>query len=194
MMFPPVITYNNAGVLQAAQALYAKAAAERKPDLIIGIQSGGWHVATAITTPQTTLLPITCRRDSTTKKQQSYLFNILASLPYRVTDWLRVLEHLYRAGKHTEAKKVVFDPAEVAAIGDYLRENPEAFVLIIDDAVDSGATLKNVTETVCGLITPPQIVKTAAITVTTCTPLIEPDYSLHHHVLCRFPWSYDYKG
>lgn len=65
-------------------------------------------------------------------------------------------------------------------------------ILIVDDAVDSGESMKKVVETVRGL-NPRASVRTAAITLTTPAPAVSPDYYLYNQVLVRFPWSKDYR-
>lgn len=66
-------------------------------------------------------------------------------------------------------------------------------VLVIDDAVDSGATLKGVTEAIHA-IKPGRKIKILAITVTNQKPLVMADYYLYHDsTLVRFPWSKDFK-
>ena len=64
-------------------------------------------------------------------------------------------------------------------------------VLIVDDAVDSGATMLAVAEALREA-NPEAEIRTAAITVTTPKPLITPDYSMYKDLI-RFPWSMDAK-
>ena len=64
-------------------------------------------------------------------------------------------------------------------------------ILIVDDAVDSGKTLKTIVDEVRKKYLTAEI-KTAVITVTTKQPIILPDYYLfYNHTLIRFPWSAD---
>lgn len=65
------------------------------------------------------------------------------------------------------------------------------YILVVDDAVDSGNTLMAVKETIESLDSDVEI-RTAAITVTTSAPAIIPDYYIYHNrTLIRFPWSKD---
>ncbi|MBC7799187.1 MAG: hypothetical protein H7Z10_01075, partial [Gemmatimonadaceae bacterium] len=68
---------------------------------------------------------------------------------------------------------------------------PAPAVLIVDDAVDSGATLAAVLAEVRRLAPPGARIETAAITVTTAAPIATPDHALFNRQLCRFPWSMD---
>jgi hypoxanthine phosphoribosyltransferase len=64
-------------------------------------------------------------------------------------------------------------------------------VLIVDDSVDTGATMLHVMDTLRRQAGVPVTLATAAITVTTERPLVAPDYVLLRQQLCRFPWSLD---
>jgi hypoxanthine phosphoribosyltransferase len=64
-------------------------------------------------------------------------------------------------------------------------------VLVVDDAVDSGATLIAVLDAVYKAAGSSKV-RSAAITVTTENPMVMPDYYLYHdETLIRFPWSID---
>lgn len=185
--------------LTSASADLARIASAFGPDLLIGIRSGGYVVAQSMAPhfPLTTLLPITCRRTSTQKKQgSSALKNILRKLPDSVTGRLRIIEHILLT-QLRPPKQSVFTPdaKELAAIENRLRElggTPK--ILIVDDAVDSGATLAAVTDTLKKIAPSGAIIRTAVITVTTASPFVEPNYLLYRYVLCRFPWSLDFKN
>jgi hypoxanthine phosphoribosyltransferase len=64
-------------------------------------------------------------------------------------------------------------------------------LLIVDDAVDTGATLSQVIDAVRRHAPSGSRVRSAVITVTTDWPLIRPDFTLFNRQLCRFPWSMD---
>lgn len=164
------------------------------PQMLIGIRSGGYVVAEIMAArfPDARLLPITNRRPGTTAKQSSGMKTLLKRLPYAINDRLRIAEHLYLTQlRAPKPRSFTPDTAELAAIGHALREQPEARILLIDDAVDSGATLLGVRDSIQALAST-AIVRSAALTVTTHAPLIQPDFFLHRYVLCRFPWSFDF--
>jgi uncharacterized protein len=194
-----VISLDAAGLKQAAGEL-ARQAHEFQPDVIVGIRSGGYRVAAhmAESLQQVALLPITCRRPSTQKKESLLLLRkLLQKLPYAVTDRLRVAEHIVltqlRAPKPVTAGFVP-DAQELTALKQWLgSKDGAARILIVDDAVDSGATLAAVHRLVQSVAYPGSTVKMAAITVTTQYPLIQPDFVLYRYALCRFPWSLDTK-
>ena len=64
---------------------------------------------------------------------------------------------------------------------------------MVDDALDTGTTLKAVVELLQALA-PASTVRSAVIVTTTADPVISADISLHNRVLGRFPWSHDFKN
>lgn len=76
---------------------------------------------------------------------------------------------------------------------EFLNSNANSKVLIVDDAIDTGATLKLVKDKILEKY-PKTIVRIAVITVTSNRPLIDADYCIYHNrTLVRFPWSNDVK-
>ncbi len=66
-------------------------------------------------------------------------------------------------------------------------------VVVIDDAVDSGATLHKVM-TELQAVYPTVTFKSAVLTVTSPAPIYRPDYTLFdNQTLIRTPWSIDMK-
>ena len=172
------------------------------PELVVGIRSGGYVVAEAMLDhepPQSRrLLPITRRRSSSALKEKNGLArSVVKALPYAVTDRIRVLEHRMltrRRGSQPPApSRWEADPAEADALASALGETPAARVLVVDDALDTGTTLKAVVELLQALA-PASTVRSAVIVTTTADPVISADISLHNRVLGRFPWSHDFKN
>lgn len=183
--------------LSYASAELAASISAFTPDLLIGIRSGGYVVAEEMAAhfPQATLLSITCRRAGTKKKQDSVFKKILRQLPSGITGFLRIIEHIMLT-QLRPPKKNIFTPdeEELSRIKQSLRLLHHPHILIIDDAVDSGATLAAVVEAVKRVAGEGATIKTAVITVTTPSPFVEPNFMLHRYVLCRFPWSLDFKN
>lgn len=172
--------------------------ADFQPDALIGIRSGGLHVADAMARSLRTQLPvlsITCRRASTAHKQRSStLKSLVTSLPRPIVDKLRVWEHamLTRRSRPVADHPYHFDPAELATLDDWLAQaGDRPSLLVVDDAIDTGATLSHVMDMLQRHAPQQARIKSAVITVTTRQPLIQPWYSLYDRQLCRFPWSLD---
>ncbi len=196
-----VRTLDERGLQAAAHALSAVVQQDFRPNVVIGIRTGGYHVADLMTEAlpvEAILLPITCRRPSTGKKQRfGVVKDALMALPHAVTDRLRVLEHkmLTEMRAPKPLTEYTADPEELAQIEHLLTlRGADARILLVDDAVDSGATMLAVIDTVREVMHADAVLKTAALTVTTSEPLVQPDYLMYRHVLCRFPWSLDFRA
>lgn len=193
-----VKTLDNEGLRQAAISMNNMIFKDFVPDIIVGIRSGGYVMAEIMAkeaSHQPILLAISRRRKSTeTKSKIKGLKNLLGFLPYFVTDHLRIWEHKRLNGKPVESPKpFVPDADELAKLKTILQPKQGHKILIVDDAVDSGATMKAVLDMVRSEAGSSSIVKTAALTLTTEHSLVNPDYVIYKNVLVRFPWSFDFK-
>lgn len=112
-------------------------------------------------------------------------FSFVRSLPLCVRNGLRIVEARMLSLKKNKAIRQ--PDIDVSAF-----EGTKS-ILVVDDAVDSGATLQAVLNSLASLPGRPQI-KSAVITTTTRHPLVNPDYTLYNNrTLIRFPWSKDYR-
>ena len=194
-----VKTIDGVGLRDAANALNMLIFQNFVPDIIIGIRTGGYVAAEIMAKeakhkPQ--LLAISRQRTSTQRKNKiKCLKKILRLLPYTITDYLRILEHkLLNFKSATEQQSFSPNIDELSTLRGALRARENCKILIVDDAIDSGATMKAVLDVVRAEANSACIIKTATITVTTDSPIIQPDYTLYRHVLCRLPWSFDFKS
>ncbi len=183
-----VVTLNERDFYTACHSLEETVAKDYAPDLIIGIATGGEFVASCMFAD----IPhrsIRRHRPSTADKEHAgIVFRILRRSPRFISDMLRIVEAWLLALRKPSGtiEPVTPDEKTTAAIASARR------VLVVDDATDSGATLKAVTD---GIRAVPgeREVRSAVVTVTTSSPIIMPDYTLHHDsTLIRFPWSKDY--
>jgi adenine/guanine phosphoribosyltransferase-like PRPP-binding protein len=167
------------------------------PGLVIGIRTGGLIVANAMAragagTPM--VVPITCRRPSTTVKARvPMLRRVLSSLPPPMVDLMRRVEHQWLIAPTARKPSGRFvDPGDVAAVAEAIDAmSCRPSILVVDDAVDSGATLLAVLNTLRRFCPPEADIRTAAVTQTLAEPMVRPDYVIFRGVLCRFPWSFD---
>jgi len=204
-------TLNDADLREAAIALNALVFKDFLPDIIIGIKTGGYIVAEQMAREaahKPLLLAVSMQRESTKKKAK--LKNILRHFPYFITDKLRILEHRWLF-RHCEKPKATKQSTveqksglprslkslamtEIEALRAALLGLENAKILIVDDAVDSGRTLQAVFFAVREATDLSCEIRSAAITLTTDFSIINPDYLLYKNVLCRFPWSFDFRG
>lgn len=185
-----VLTLNSAAFTAACRDLYDKVNADGyQYDMLVGIASGGVFVAAQAHAPNT--FSITHQRASTASKQGKFK-KIVKKLPRRVNDLLRCIESVWLGFRERN-----IDPEKLAPaiLPDELAQALEGFqgrILVVDDAVDSGATLVSVYSAL-SMAAPQAEIRSAAITITRPNPLITPDYYLYfNRTLVRFPWSSDF--
>jgi hypoxanthine phosphoribosyltransferase len=157
------------------------------PDLIVSIAKGGTYVAAEMfaSVRHTEVL---CQRPSTkSKERNNFIFKIVNCMPMCVKNWLRIIEASLLKNRKVPLEKVVLSQETVDCLASAQR------VLVVDDAVDSGNTLKAVVEAITALDLQAEV-KSAVFTVTTKHPVIMPEYYLYNNAtLIRFPWSMDVK-
>lgn len=195
---PEVIDFDRHRFATACAELMRRAFADQRADALIAIPTGGSFVAEAMrdtAAPGIPILPLTCRRPTTSSPLRAMLVRGLSATASRsILDRLRVAEHAFltRLPAHATRQEVHrLDEAEIDALRDWLRTaGARPSLLVVDDAVDSGATLGRVIEVVRALSPPASDIRSAVISVTTEHPRVEPTYALYRQ-LCRFPWSLD---
>lgn len=167
--------------------LQEKVSADFRPDLIVGIASGGVIVAEQMfrSLPH---ISVDLRRPGTaTKSRMAPLMRIVRRFPERLRNGLRIAEARLLAAK---TKK----PSDAMALRVEVPSKEFSNILVVDDAVDSGVTLQTVLKAVRAAC-PGTDIRSAAITVTTTQPIALPDYYIYNNqTLLRFPWSNDYQA
>lgn len=184
----------------ACNDLKIKVQNQYTPNLIIGILSGGAYVAKEMyhkylkEHPDILYSEIKIQRENTKTKGNSIVKSILHLLPYFMLDILRILESKYlekKSHKHNPKRNGKIEFNELT-INRLKKENTK--VLLVDDAIDTGATLCLIRDYIKHRF-PHVEIKIAVITVTMKKPLIKPDFCLYNNgTLIRFPWSNDLKS
>lgn len=189
-----VLSFDHGNFDRACSRLMQLVNRDGRPDMLIGIPAGGIHVARAMAAAAGDLpvIPLTCRRPSSRRKQSPLVKKLIAALPRPLLDRLRLLEHaLLTRGAAPDATRC-FDARELdALLAAIAAAGTRPSLLVVDDAVDTGATLAAVLKTVARCAPTGATIRSAAITVTTGHPLVSTDYALYREQLCRFPWSLD---
>lgn len=168
------------------------------PDLIIGVLTGGGFIGRQVydyLKKQSSIeyTEIKIQRSGTQKKSRSVVKKLMKMLPYFILDRLRIIESdilEYKAKKNNPKREGSISLNE--DVVSLLRDGNKN-VLLVDDAIDTGATLKLLKDY---LITnyPKIDVRVAVITVTMREPMIKADYCIYNNrTLVRFPWSNDVK-
>lgn len=153
------------------------------PDLVIGIPNGGVRIAVNVFDkyPHASMKLVRAPKGGFKRRLSSFI----KLLPLFMRDWFRILEAhiLVRKVGHMSNTQIVFPEMD----GNVKR------VLFVDDAVDSGATLKAVMDSFSRQY-PSIQAKSAVITITGANTSYRPDYYLFdNRTLIRLPWSIDMK-
>lgn len=178
--------------------LSKKISSDFQPDLIIGILTGGGYVGRKIHEHLTQnqkicYTEIKIQREGTSKKGKGFLKLILKYSPTFLLNWMRIIESimLEKKSKKNNPKregKIILPPT----IDSFLKQGNKN-ILLVDDAIDSGATLNLIKEHIYKNYQNSNI-KIAVITITTKNPIISADYYIYNNrTLIRFPWSNDIK-
>ena len=156
-------------------------------DLIVTIATGGDNVGSHML-PEVPHISISSHRPSTeTKKKHARMLACVRRLPLPLRNLLRKVEAatVEHRMKNAVPNKIILDGKTAARIASAHR------LLIVDDAVDSGATLAGVIDAI-SLLDGEREIASAVLTVTTSNPLIRPTFTLFdNRTLIRFPWSLD---
>ncbi|TCK68732.1 hypoxanthine phosphoribosyltransferase [Winogradskyella wandonensis] len=184
-----VITLHKTDFEGRCQELFSKI--DVQPDVVVGILNGGGFILKEyqkIASKNTEVTTIKLQRDSTKGlKKKSLLQKFLKASPSTLLDGLRRMEH--RRNLNRKLKEIQSD-LEIK-----IKSKPETVntILILDDALDSGITIKSVIQSLQNQF-PNSEIKTAVISWTNSKSIIAPDYYIFKNTLVRFPWSLDYKS
>ncbi len=151
------------------------------PDAVVGIPRGGCYLVKA-GWQDCEPLSIEILKPSGFSLKKS-IGKLVRFLPLSLRDRLRIWDakRLIKRTDHMSSVKVNVSPLPTSVKS----------VLLVDDAVDSGATLAAVVEAF-KTTNPGVEVRSVCITVTGDKPLCMPDYYLHNDsTLVRMPWSID---
>lgn len=185
-----VVTLNDEDFRNTCHTLAKQIKISFEPDLIIAIPRGGLDVYLNMREEFSKVPYIECAisRPSTDMKKKINIKKLFKYIPYFLLNFMRRTEAFIREVQNLGQKKRNYKKIELAC---HENENVKN-ILIIDDAVDSGSTMKLVSDVVASKF-PHAEIKTAALVVTFVKPFIKPDYFLYKNRLLRFPWSEDFK-
>lgn len=194
-----VVTLKQNDFEQACFRLAKEVAIEYSPDVIVGILTGGGYLGRIIhdvlnVDGTVSYVEVEAHRPGHKARGNGVVKSVFAMLPRCILDLARMAESRIlewrNRSREPESRTVTVDvpaPVREKLAGGGCR------ILVVDDAIDSGVTMASVVECILKQY-PGNEMKTAVITVTTASPVVEADYSLYRdRVLVRFPWSNDMK-
>jgi uncharacterized protein len=193
-----VVTLSESDFVGLSQELYRRVIADGyAPTHIVAIASGGTRVRDAIKPiidPAVAFVDVALSRQLTRQKKRFRISALLSRLPYVFTDRLRILEHWIRLLCFDPRKSIIAVPDSSCAELQQIAARDGVRILVLDDAADSGVTLSRVLRALAGQENGRAEIRTAVITSTWKSPLVRPNYYVFNGVLCRFPWSHDYRN
>lgn len=191
-----VISLLGSDFTESCHLLAEKISKDYDPDVVIGVLTGGGYVGKEIFyflphREKRLYTEVKIQRANTKTKEKGIKKQILKYSPIFLLDWMRMLESviLEQKARRNNPKREgrISLPQDI----DCFLSSEFKKVLLIDDAIDSGATLQFIKGYLENHYTN-IIVRVAVITVTTPNPIVDADYFLfHNRILVRFPWSND---
>lgn len=164
------------------------------PDLVILVPRAGDVIGAELKKhsqfSDITFVRIKAQRALTKYKSRGHTRRVLSLFPLALKDILRQTESGFRESvfRLTGARS-----AKALEYSDNVPKLIKAanMITIVDDAIDSGETVKSIIDFVrrINFSAPIQV---AVITTTFNAPLIVADISLYTNQIIRFPWSEDY--
>lgn len=180
---------------ESCTLLSQKVSKNYNPDLVIGVLTGGGYVGREMmkSLPPTTVYTETkLQRGSTKAKEASHVRVLLKFLPEFLLNMLRVAEVEFLELKARFVKPNRYGTLNFAEDIVKLLEEKNKKILLVDDCIDTGYTLRCIKEYIDHHY-PGNELRVAVITTAHRHPVIEADYQLYKRVLIRFPWAYDVK-
>ena len=119
------------------------------------------------------------------------VFRAVRLLPLGAQDALRKWEIRHLTSRLSQKRTVDMTPTDQDLISAAARSGVASFV-IVDDCVDTGASLDASLRFVRNLAGASTAIHTATLTVSLEDPIIRPDVYLYDNATVRGPWSHDF--
>jgi hypoxanthine phosphoribosyltransferase len=170
---------------------------QRQKMLVVGIAHGGTYIGQAVQEVlqgygyDVCYVDILCQRPGSGIKKNRILKKIIRILPAKFTRLIRIGElqmmHFWcHSAKRNNRRVTVIDrPLFEACLQEV------ETVVIVDDSIDTGATIRAVHDYITKLFSGNRII--LSLTTTKDNPLVHPHFSVYTKTIVRTPWSLDYK-
>jgi hypoxanthine phosphoribosyltransferase len=168
------------------------------PNLIVGIPTGGRLVVDKMKklSNKSNVCFIVKQRKSTSTKQKLGLKKFLPYLPRILNNVLRHFESWFLERKFEKVRdELLSAEAYLIDLDDETKKMviDSKKILVVDDAIDSGQTMKVIVETI-RQYNPGAEIKLAVINTTFMSPLVAPDFCLFQRQIVRYPWANDVRS
>lgn len=189
-----LLVLDHSGLVAGCRKLRAQMAAARIiPTHVVGIANAGVHVAKAfakVATPNPVLLTVRSQRPTSPIKDRVATANIVSRLPEWSIQILRRIELRLLTHRLSANREVAMAPEDAEALRQV---PPGSTVVILDDCIDTGATLRSALEFIRASVGESCRVYTACLAATIEKPLVRPDFVLQEELVIgiRGPWSRD---
>ncbi|MBN2189103.1 MAG: hypothetical protein JW699_06590 [Chitinispirillaceae bacterium] len=149
--------------------------------IVVSIDAAGTAIFNELKTDRPHL-SVGCRRPSSSSGMKKTLVMLARRLPEPVRNLFRRIEHRFLMSFEPVAREVSFKDDDIVRIKSF----PKA--VILDDAIDTGATMKAVVAALRNAGYSGRIM-TIVFVWTNAQSLIKPDFWCRESVLVKFPWS-----
>ncbi len=181
----------------ACERLKFKVAESYEPDLVIGIATGGAVVVDNMKYGNEKKIVIIKRQRPFTKVKKKVKLEVwLPYLPQWLNNIIRRLElNFNEYCFNKKDRKINEKKSELLILKGSIEDFSEAKkILMVDDSVDSGATLTECIDFIRPFIKADAEIRTASLNVTFKNPVIPPTYTLYPQAIIRYPWASDVRG
>jgi uncharacterized protein len=151
--------------------------------LVLSVGSGGTAIFIELKTGHPHI-SVQCRRPSSRSGLKKALVPLARRLPGPLRDFFRSLEHRFLMSFESGRREVRFSDDELARILSFPK------IVILDDAIDTGRTIKSIGDCIRGAGYK-GVILTIVFAWTNVRSCIQPDFWYKESVLIKFPWSHD---
>jgi phosphoribosylpyrophosphate synthetase len=151
--------------------------------IVLSISSGGTAIFNELKTGHPHI-SVNCRRPSSSSGLKKLFVKLARNLPEPFRNVLRFLEHKLLMSFESGRREVRFEESDIVRIKSYGK------IVVLDDAIDTGATMKSVIDALRAAGWDGRIL-TVVFAWTNVRSLVRPDFWYKESVLVKFPWSHD---
>jgi hypothetical protein len=149
--------------------------------VVLSIGAGGTAIFNELKTDRPHI-SVSCRRPSSHSGMKRALVTLARRLPEPFRNFFRRIEHRFLMSFEPAVREVGLKDDDMARIRRFNK------AVILDDAVDTGATMKSVIDALRNAGYRGRII-TIVYAWTNAKSLVQPDFWYKESVLVKFPWS-----